>query len=116
TILPPWYRTWWAYSAYALMGLALVLLFSKWRSRQLEAKNLALEKVVERRTEEIRLKNMQLKEQTHKLKELDQLKTDFFANISHEFRTPLTLIKGPIERLGESGSDKLDATNIRLIK
>ena len=56
TVLPPWYRMWWAYLIYTLGGVILLRLYMQYRSRQLRAKNMALAALIEERTEEIRRK------------------------------------------------------------
>ena len=98
TILTPWYLSWWAFSLYALAVVLLMALVVKIRMRHLRQKTKRLEQLVRERTGIIR-------EQAEKLEALNKMKSRFFANISHEFRTPLTLILGPLQdMLAEGGN------------
>lgn len=85
-IKPPWWSTWWAYILYSIIILSGLYLFRRYELNRVKLKNqLKLEKV-----------------ETVTLRNLDNLKSHFFANISHEFRTPLTLILGQIESVMSS--------------
>lgn len=82
-ILPPWYKTWWAFFIYIVIITSLFWYFI----RSYKAR--------------VRLRESLKYEQKHNLdiEMLNQSKLRFFTNISHEFRTPLTLIVGQVETL-----------------
>lgn len=99
TVLPPWYRSWWAYVAYVMMLAAAVRMLMYWRFRRHEAEKGRLEQLVSERTKEVSI-------QAERLREMDLAKSRFYANISHEFRTPLTLIIAPLDELLAKAPDQ----------
>lgn len=80
-VIPPWWATWWAYLLYMVLVVTMLFAFYYYQKRRW-----ALQAA------------LQLQErETGRLKELDTLKTNLYTNITHEFRTPLTVISGMAE-------------------
>lgn len=82
-IHPPLWATWWAWIIYALVAFVLIRWLFAAREKRLKAE----QKLAYEKREALRLR------------EMDEVKDRFFSNITHEFRTPLTLIITPLERL-----------------
>lgn len=81
-ILPPWYRTWWAYLLYFMAATGLLYCYIIYARRQ------------ERLRYEVRLAHLE----GEKEKELAERQLSVFTNIAHEFRSPLTLIINPLNK------------------
>ena len=98
---PPWF-SWYAWILYAMLGIGLVLLIRRYLVNRAKM-HTALE--VERIEKE-------------KALELDQMKSRFFTNISHEFRTPLTLILGTLREIeaAQQENHQVHAESIEVMK
>jgi ligand-binding sensor domain-containing protein/signal transduction histidine kinase/DNA-binding response OmpR family regulator len=84
-ILPPLWKTWWAYFIYAILLSGLLYLVIRFFRRQARLER------------DLYYEHLNYERQ----QEVHQMKLDFFTKVSHEIRTPLTLILTPVEKLLE---------------
>jgi signal transduction histidine kinase/ligand-binding sensor domain-containing protein/DNA-binding response OmpR family regulator len=102
-VTPPWWHTWWAYIMYSFLFLIGLYLLRRYELNRFNLKNqLEFERV-----------------NTESLRKLHLEKNKFIANISHEFRTPLTLTLGPLQDLkngayGELPTNALDQIDLAI--
>ena len=125
-IKPYFYKTNWFISLMLLLGILTIIMLHYWRIRSYEHQQKVLKQIVDDRTEEIEKQKgvltvqknelsqrnqllseqnekitrqkEQLVEMSQKMRKMTTERLDFFTNVSHEFRTPITLIVGPVER------------------
>lgn len=91
-VLPPWWASSWAYVLYALVLLSIVFIILRYYVIAMHEKN------------QRRLKTLEIAKE----REVYNAKIEFFTNVTHEIRTPLTLIKLPLEKLLKSFSTDKD--------
>lgn len=94
-ITPPWWLSVYAYLAYIILFILFIFIITQ----------VIIKKTDKKIQEKINAFN------TQKEKEVYQSKINFFVNLVHEIRTPLSLIKLPLEKMSESGNEN---TNIYL--
>jgi signal transduction histidine kinase/CheY-like chemotaxis protein len=108
-ILSPWWLTKFALIIYSLLFITAIYLVVHFRTRVLREKAEELERSVQHRT-------IELAQEKDKVEQLLEQKNEEFANLSHEFRTPLTLILGTSSQLLASGMEDSQLNRIEVIK
>jgi len=99
-ISPPWWKTIWAYIFYSIVILSII--YFTWK---MQVKRIRMSHEYE-----------MTKFEAEKLHEVDELKSRFFANISHEFRTPLTLILGPVKQIIERTKEDRTRDDLKVVR
>ena len=110
-ILPPWWKSMYAYVSYMFILVILIVIFIKIRERKLRHDKKILEEKVSERTRQINEQNQLIISKNEELKELNGTKDKFFSIIGHDLRNPFNVIISLSDIL-LSGYKKFDADKV----
>ena len=96
----PWWATWWAYSLYFILLFTLAYLLRRYELNRQRLKH------------NLDLKNLE----AGRLKELDGFKTRLYTNLTHEFRTPLTVILGMAGQIKDGSARPIEENGRSLLR
>ena len=99
-VLPHWWQTWWAIILFAIIAFTIAYYVLKFFRQRHEM--------------DLQLKHERLEKE--RMEEINQMKMSFFINISHEFKTPLTLILSPLQDVIERVTDKWQKSQLSNIQ
>ena len=110
-IKPPFWRTIYAYIFY-IFFVAFILFVARYRGIQKIEQKFALEQERLQAKQQLEVE----RKETERQRAFDQVKIKFLTNLSHEFRTPISLIVGPIENLLDKEQDGERLNQLSMIK
>ena len=114
SILPPWWKTWWAYLLYVTGGATIIWAYARYKSRQLVQKNLQLEEKISQRTAELSASLENLKATQTQLIQSEKMASlgELTAGIAHEIQNPLNFVNN----FSEVSNELLEEMNEELNK
>ena len=115
-IKTPWYYTRYAIIALFLLIILMIYGYIRYKAYNLKQKNILLEEKVEERTQELLIRQKELKKEKEKTEELNTTKDKFFSIIAHDLRNPFNSLLGLSEILHEDYDDLEENEKIDIIK
>ena len=115
-IHPPWWRSRYAYAAYIIAVLVMIVMIIRLRERSLVREKRILEEKISERTAEIAQKNKSLEEQTEKLNELNAMKDTFFSILAHDLKNPFASLYSLSELAVKNHQGMNDEDRLALLK
>jgi signal transduction histidine kinase/ligand-binding sensor domain-containing protein len=112
-IIPPWWKTWWAYTIYALLFFGAIGGFIQYRSKKLKKENRILEEKVEHRTNQLKQSLEELKSTQNQLIQSEKMASlgELTAGIAHEIQNPLNFVNNFSDLSVELAGELKEALN-----